>query len=98
MAIGAYLNVQFPEVNPKVFAISAYGVFVALNIVGVRIAATFELVVTVLAIVGLLVFMGVVSPGFSFSNFVLNGWAGSLNLRSAPQTVFAGGVNPLRNG
>jgi ethanolamine permease len=83
MAIGAYLNVQFPEVNPKVFAISAYAIFVALNIVGVRIAATFELVVTVLAIVELLVFMGVVSPGFSFSNFVLNGWAGASEFSSA---------------
>lgn len=83
MAIGAYLNVQFPEVNPKVFAISAYAIFVALNIVGVRIAATFELVVTVLAIVELLVFMGVVSPGFSFSNFVLNGWAGAAEFSSA---------------
>ncbi len=78
MAIGAYLNVQFPELNPKVFAIGAYLIFVALNIIGVRIAATFELVVTVLAIVELLVFMGVVSPGFSFSNFVLNVLAGSV--------------------
>ncbi len=76
MAIGAYLNVQFPEVNPKTFAISAYAIFVALNIIGVRIAATFELLVTVLAIFELLVFMGVVSPGFSFANFVANGWAG----------------------
>ena len=48
-----------------------------LNILGVSIAATFELVVTVLAVVELLVFMGVVAPGFSFSNFVIDGWAGS---------------------
>jgi len=76
MAIGAYLNVQFPGVDPKAFAMGAYVVFVALNIIGVRIAATFELFVTILAIVELLVFMGVVSPGFSMSNFVANGWAG----------------------
>ena len=76
MAIGAYLNVQFPELNPKAFAIAAYVIFVGLNIVGVRIAATFELLVTVLAIIELLVFMGVVSPGFSMSNFVAGGWAG----------------------
>jgi ethanolamine permease len=37
----------------------------------------------VLAIVELLVFMGVVSPGFSFSNFVLNGWAGASEFSSA---------------
>lgn len=76
MAIGAYLNVQFPGVDPKMFAMGAYLVFVALNIIGVRIAATFELFVTILAIIELLVFMGVVSPGFSMSNFVANGWAG----------------------
>jgi len=76
MAIGAYLNVQFPGVDPKMMAAGAYLVFITLNVIGVRIAATFELFVTVLAIIELLVFMGVVSPGFSFANFVANGWAG----------------------
>ncbi len=79
MAIGAYLNVQFPTVDPKTFAMSAYLVFVTLNIIGVRIAATFELFVTILAIVELLVFMGVVSPGFALSNFVAHGWSGEDN-------------------
>ena len=77
MAIGAYLNVQYPSLDPKWAAIGAYFVFMTLNILGVSIAATFELVVTVLAVAELLVFMGVVAPGFSFSNFVLGGWAGS---------------------
>jgi len=77
MAIGAYLNVQFPSLDPKIAAVGAYIVFMTLNILGVSIAATFELVVTILAVAELLVFMGVVAPGFSFSNFVLNGWAGS---------------------
>jgi ethanolamine permease len=83
MAIGAYLNVQFPGVDPKLFAIGAYVVFVGLNIIGVHIAATFELFVTILAIVELLVFMGVVSPGFSMSNFVANGWAGQSDFSMA---------------
>jgi ethanolamine permease len=77
MAIGAYLNVQFPTVDPKTFAMGSYLVFVLLNIIGVRIAATFELFVTILAIAELLVFMGVVSPGFSMSNFVAHGWSGA---------------------
>ncbi|MBD9517158.1 ethanolamine permease [Pseudomonas sp. PDM22] len=77
MAIGAYLNVQFPSLDPKHAAVGAYLIFMTLNILGVSIAATFELIVTVLAVAELLVFMGVVAPGFSFSNFVLNGWAGS---------------------
>ena len=76
LAIGAYLNVQFPALDPKMAAVGAYVVFMGLNILGVQIAATFELIVTVLAVLELLVFMGVVAPGFSVSNFVLNGWAG----------------------
>ncbi|WP_049622389.1 ethanolamine permease [Frateuria defendens] len=76
LSIGAYLNVQFPALPPKAVAVGAYGVFMALNIAGVSIAATFELIVTLLAIVELLVFMGVVAPGFAWANFAAYGWAG----------------------
>ncbi|CAO97600.1 ethanolamine permease [Erwinia tasmaniensis] len=76
MAIGAYLNVQYPELNPKYAAVGAYVVFMTLNILGVKLAAMFELVVTILAVLELLVFMGVVAPGFSMANFAANGWAG----------------------
>jgi ethanolamine permease len=48
-----------------------------LNIVGVAIAATFELVITLIAVFELLIFMGVVAPGFSMANFVKGGWGGS---------------------
>lgn len=75
LAIGAYLNVQFPGLDTRVAATGAYFVFMALNIAGVGIAATFELFVTLLAIGELLVFMGVVSPGFSWANFTAHGWA-----------------------
>ncbi len=76
LAIGSYLNVQFPGLDPKLAAVGAYLVFMTLNILGVQIAATFELVVTLIAIFELLVFMGVVSPGFSVAHFVKGGWAG----------------------
>ncbi|MDD0816044.1 ethanolamine permease [Curvibacter sp. HBC28] len=77
LAIGSYLNVQFPAIDPKYIALGAYIVFIALNWVGVGIAAAFELVVTLLAIFELLVFMGVVSPGWSWAQFTALGWAGS---------------------
>ena len=83
LAVGAYLNVQFPALDPKVAALGAYLIFMGLNIVGVEIAATFELVVTMLAIFELLVFMGVVSPGFSMANFVKGGWSGQDNFSMA---------------
>jgi ethanolamine permease len=76
LAIGAYLHVQFPALEPKHAALGAYVVFMALNIAGVHIAASFELVVTLLAVGELLVFMGVVLPAFSWHNFLANGWAG----------------------
>ena len=86
LAIGAYLNVQFPSLDPKTAAVGAYVVFMALNIVGVQIAAMFELCVTLLAIFELLVFMGVVSPGFSMAHFTKGGWSGqdSFSLASIP--------------
>ena len=77
LAIGAYLNIQFPALSARSAAVGAYAVFMALNMAGVTIAATFELVVTVLAIVELVVFMGVVSGGFAWSNFAAHGWAGA---------------------
>jgi len=77
LAIGAYLNVQFPGLSARTAAVGAYGLFMALNIAGVTIAATFELVVTILAIVELLIFMGVVSPGFSVNHYLAHGWAGA---------------------
>ncbi|MCA1955583.1 ethanolamine permease [Zymomonas sp.] len=74
LAIGSYLNVQFPSLSPKMAAACAYIIFMALNIVGVRIAATFELFITVAAIFELLVFMGVVAPAFSWEQFLHDGW------------------------
>jgi ethanolamine permease len=76
LAIGSYLNVQFSSWDPRTTATSAYIVFMALNIFGVTIAATFELFVTVFAVIELLVFMGVVAPGFRWTNFIAGGWGG----------------------
>jgi ethanolamine permease len=76
LAIGAYVNVQFSALDPKWVAVGAYAVFMALNIAGVTIAASFELIVTLIAIFELLVFMGVVAPGFSAANFLKGGWSG----------------------
>jgi len=77
LAIGAYVNVQFPALEPKWVALGAYLVFMSLNIAGMTIAASFELAVTLIAIFELCVFMGVVSPGFSAANLLKGGWAGA---------------------
>ncbi|MBP6223645.1 MAG: ethanolamine permease [Rhizobacter sp.] len=77
LAIGAYVNVQFPALDPKWVAVGAYIVFMGLNIAGMKIAASFELIVTLIAIFELLVFMGVVAPAFSVANLVKGGWSGA---------------------
>lgn len=77
LAIGAYVGVQFPGLEPTWTAVAAYAIFMSLNILGVTIAANFELFVTLLAVGELLVFMGVVAPGFTWANFTAGGWAGS---------------------
>jgi ethanolamine permease len=88
LAIGAYLAVQFPGLDPKLAAVGAYVIFITLNILGVTVAANFELIITVLAILELLVFMGVVTPGFSWADFTAHGWAGA----DKPSFAMIGGV------
>jgi len=71
-AIGAYFNLFFPDVPIITIAIIAYVIFTALNIYGVRAAARFELIITILAVAELLIFSGVTLPKFEFSNLTMN--------------------------
>jgi ethanolamine permease len=57
--------------------VGAYVVFMGLNVAGMRIAASFELAVALIAIFELLVFMGVMAPSFSAANFLKGGWSGA---------------------
>src|SRR6201996_3905511 len=78
--IGAYFHIFFPAVPETGFAVAAYVIFTALNIYGVKAAAGFELVITILAVVELLIFSGVTLPHFSWHNMEQNsfpnGWKG----------------------
>jgi ethanolamine permease len=79
-AIGAYFNLFFPALPILAIAIIAYIIFTALNVYGVKAAARFELVITVLAVGELLLFSGVTLPHFDFENLkrnaLPNGWSG----------------------
>src|SRR6478609_3984518 len=61
-AIGAYFNLFLPQVPIVIIAIMAYIIFTALNIYGVRAAATVELIITVFAVGELLLFSGLTLP------------------------------------
>ncbi len=79
-AIGAYLNLFLPHVPILTIAIGAYLVFTALNVYGIKVAAIFELFVTIVAVAGLLLFAGVALPHIDSENLRLdalpNGWTG----------------------
>lgn len=81
-AIGEYFTTfkQFEHLPPVYIALSAYLIFTALNIHGVHHSALFELFVTILAVIELLVFAGATLPHFSFAHFTAEplpkGWFG----------------------
>lgn len=81
-AIGAYFNLFFPQLPVIAIAVCVYIVFTALNIYGVKAAATFELVITILAVGELLLFAGITLPHFEWSNLQKNAfpyeWEGVL--------------------
>ena len=79
-AIGAYFNLFFPQIPVLTIAILGYIIFTGLNIYGVRAAATFELVITLLAVGELLLFAGISLPHLEVKNLQYNafphGWQG----------------------
>lgn len=81
-AIGAYFTLFFPQLPVLSIAILAYVIFTALNVIGVKVAAAFELIVTVLAVGELLLFAGITLPYFRPNNLqqeaFLDGWKGIL--------------------
>lgn len=80
-AIAAYIAQKYGGLNREMIAIVAFLVFTGINAWGVRQAAIFELGVTILAVVELLVFMAVVAPSFEPANLAIdplpNGWGGA---------------------
>ena len=79
-AIGAYFNLFFPQIPVLAIAVFSYVVFTALNIYGVKAAAMFELIITIMAVGELLLFSGITLPHFELKNLTHNafpnGWQG----------------------
>jgi ethanolamine permease len=71
-AIGAYFHIFLPQFSVTGIAITAYFIFTALNIYGVRAAAFFELLVTFFAVFELLLFAGITLPHFDADNLRQN--------------------------
>lgn len=81
VGIGAHVNLFFPELPPTYAAVGAYLLFTLLNVLGVKLAATFELLITFVAVAGLILFAGITFSDVSLKNLTANalpnGWAGA---------------------
>ena len=80
IAIGTYLHISFPGISVTGAAILVYLIFTGLNIYGIRAAARFELLITLLAVAELLLFAALTLPHFSVAAFTTKsfvfGWNG----------------------
>ncbi len=79
-AIGAYFNLFFPQLPILSISIFVYLLFTGLNMYGVKAAASFELLITILAVGELLLFAGITLPHFKMTNLqhhaLPQGWQG----------------------
>lgn len=72
LAIGAYFNLFIPGLPVLEIAVAAYVLITALNIYGIKAAALFELIITILAVGELLLFAGLTLPHASMENLKIN--------------------------
>ena len=80
-ALGSYAHFLNPQLPVMGVAISAYIVFIGINLFGIKESANFSLVITLLSVVELLVFMVLVFPFYKTENLVAHN-----------QPITAGGV------
>jgi ethanolamine permease len=72
-ALGSYVHFLYDGIPVIYTALSSYLIFTAINWIGIKESANFNLVITLLAIAELLIFIFLVSPHFKLSNFSNDG-------------------------
>lgn len=70
--IGAYTNLFFPGLNPLIIAFIAYLLFTLINMYGVKLAASFEFIFTLIAVLELIIFVGLLLPHVQYKNLLNN--------------------------
>jgi len=71
-ALGSYVHFLYGDIPVIYTAVGCYFIFTVINLLGIKESAIFNLVVTVLAVVELLIFIGIVAPHFKLENFMHN--------------------------
>lgn len=77
--IGSYLNLYFPSIPPLAIALCVYVIFTLLNILGTKLAASVELVITIVAVLGLLTFAFFTLPEVKLVNLQKNAFSGGVS-------------------
>ncbi|WP_426586815.1 ethanolamine permease [Mucilaginibacter sp. R-33] len=80
VSLGSYLHFLYPVIPITAAAMGFNVLFILLNMLGVKESATFSVFITILAVVELMLYLGIVSPHFKMVNYLTNpmpfGWAG----------------------
>jgi ethanolamine permease len=80
VSLGSYLHFLYPAIPITAAAMGFNILFILLNMLGVKESATFSVFITILAVVELMLYLGIVSPHFKMDNYLTNpmpfGWAG----------------------
>jgi ethanolamine permease len=67
LAVGGYVHALVPAIPVIVAAVCAFLLFIGVNCLGMKISANLELILTVIALAGLVVFWGAALPHFSWA-------------------------------
>ena len=73
LALGSYMHFLYPALPVMTVAVACYILFTGINLLGIKESALFTMVVTILAVLELSLFMGIVAPHFQMKNFVQDG-------------------------
>lgn len=82
LALGSYIHFLYPVLPVLAISVTCYLIFTIINLLGIKEAASFSLIMTLLAIVELLLFIAIAAPHFKMAVFMQDpmpfGWAGVL--------------------
>ncbi|OMP76455.1 ethanolamine permease [[Flexibacter] sp. ATCC 35208] len=83
LALGNYLHFLHPALPVLGSGVAFYILLTVVNLLGIKESALFSLIITLLAVVELLIYLGIVGPHFKTSNFLHDampfGWRGVFN-------------------
>jgi len=68
-SLGSYVHFLHPGIPVMYTAVGCYLLFTLINLLGIKESAIFNLIITLLAIIELVIFMGLVAPSFQIKNF-----------------------------